>query len=239
MNRYDSTAQTPSEPIPQDQISLSIVRPGLSRFSRTVRADFKVRSTAQVIEVQFLQHRIREQLVATSPENEPTGNISLYVLFVLATIVFVGGTVVSTGSIVAGIIVAALLPVGYMLIAPPKSNKLYCRKAILKLVHTPDGHLLLTLMTAPKTKPALSSLPTTLHISQVPIHAIQSGPVILLSEANPFCHQVSFTLAGTQSHRPNQIRITGSRQEIRWLCRHLEWWGHVSANRRGRSQNTP
>lgn len=236
MDRYDSTAQTPLESIPQDQISLSVVRPGLSRFSRTVRADFKVRSTVQVIEVQFSQHRVRESLVATVPEIKPTGNIALYALVVLATTVFVGGAVAFTGSIVLGVIVAALLPIGYIVIATPKSNKLYHRKAILKLVHTPDGQLLLTLMTAPKNKnirPAASPLPTTLHISQVPVHAVQSGPVIMLSAANPFCHQVSFTLIGTQSHRLNHLRITGSRQEIRWLCHHLEWWGQVSQKGRG------
>lgn len=238
MNRYDSTAQTSLESIPPDQFNLAVVRPGLTRRARTVRADFQVRSTPQIIEVQFSQHRIRECLVASVPEGEPTRTAVFYALVVLTTIVFVGGAVALTGSIVFGVIVAALLPGFYVLITTSKSNKLYGRKAILKLVHTPDGRLLLTLLSASKSqssRPASDPLSTTLHISQMPVHSVQSGPIILLSETNPFCHQVSFTLMGTQSHRPNQLRITGSRQEIRWLCRHLEWWGHVSRKGQGRS----
>lgn len=233
MNRYDSETQASLESIPQDQFNLSVVRPGLTRRSRTVCADFKVRSAPNIIEVQFSQHRIQEGLVAPMPEGEPTRNAVFYALVALTTIVFVGGAVALTGSIVFGIITATLLPAFYALITASKSNKLSRRKATLKLVHTPDGHLLLTLLSAAKSQNSRSAaglLPTTLHISQMPVHSIQSGPVILLSETNPFCYQVSFTLIGSQSHQHNQLRITGSRQEIRWLCHHMEWWGHVSRN---------
>ena len=241
MDRHDSTAQAPLEPIPPDQFSLSRVRPGLLRFSRMVRADFKVRSIPQVMEVQFSQHRLREQLATSVPECEQPENIALYALVALSTIVFVGGAVALTGSVVLGLVVAALLPAFHTLVAASK-NKFYHRKAILKLTHTPDGYLLLTLITAPKSKsvrPTESSSPPTLHVSQVPVHAIHSGPTITLSDVNLFCHQVSFTLLGPQSRRLNQIRITGSRQEIRWLCRHLERWGQMSRDCKGRSQNVP
>lgn len=231
MNRYDSTAQTPDESIPPDQFNLSIVRPGLSRFSRTVRADFKVRSTPQAIEVQFSRHRIRESLVANVPESDRPRSTALALLVILTTVVFVGGAVAFTGSILLGIIVAALLPIPYALIASPKGNRSRCRQAILKLVHTPDGQLLLTLMTAAKSsraRTATSLSETMLHVSQIPVYSVQSGPIVAFSADSPLCYQVSFTFSGSPSGRLAQLRITGSRQEIRWLCNHLEWWGRAS-----------
>ena len=240
MDRHDSTAQASLKPIPSDQFSLSRVHPGLSRSSRMVRADFKVRSATQVFEVQFSQHRLREHLAVTIPQSEQS-EVALYALVALSTLVFVGGAVALTGSVVFGLVVAALLPGFYALITATKNNRFCRQKAILKLTHTPDGHLLLTLMTTPKRRavhPAASAI-TTIHLSQAPVHAIQSGPTMMLSETSLFCHQVNFTLLGPQSRRLNQLRIAGSRQEIRWLCRHLEAWGQMPRDCGRRSQDTP
>lgn len=241
MNRYDDTAQTPRASSPLNQFNLTKVRPGLSRSPQTIRADFKVQSSDQVLKIQFSQHRIRETLLPLTSESHSWGNVRLGVLTILCTVVFVGGAVAFTGLIWLGVVVAAILPVLFGLAVPPTTVQ-PVRIASLALTHSPDGRTLLSLSTAPlpprsrrqNSAKSASSLKDTHHLFNLPLRGVRLAPTRWhsLSQGeslsvcfSPLSCQISLVLYEHQSRRINRLRIGGTRQEILWLCNHLSQWG--------------
>ncbi|WP_121970159.1 hypothetical protein [Leptolyngbya sp. BC1307] len=241
MNRYDDTAQTPRASSPLNQFNLTQVRPGLSRSPQTIRADFKVQSSDQVLKIQFSQHRIREALFPVTSESRSWDSVSLGVLTVLCTVVFVGGAVIFTGAVWPGVMVAAVLPIFFGLAVPPIRVQ-PVRMASLAISRSPDGRTLLSLSTAPlpprshlqNSSKSARHLKGTHHLFNMPLRSIKLAPTrwhsLLQGESlsvclSPLSCQISLTLYEHQSRRINRLRIGGTRHEILWLCNHLSQWG--------------
>ncbi len=214
--------------------------------------DFKIRATPDKLEIHCAQHRIRENL----EENyvSPLDKLALGALTVISTIVFVGGSVAFSGSILLGILVAAALPIPLRLIADQPS-RVANRKAILRLAKgSKDSNggsryrALLSLTTLPVQRkpaqrrklsawgPSLSAvLPTEskLHFSQVTVSAVKLSPILSLSsKAGIICYQVSFLISDRRQPSRKQLSITGTYREVKWLSRHLSQWGNLQ-NREG------
>ncbi len=241
MNRYDDTAQTPRASSPLNQFNLTQVRPGLSRSPQTIRADFKVQSSDQVLKIQFSQHRIREALFPVTSGSRSWDSVSLGVLTVLCTVVFVGGAVVSTGAVWPGVMVAAVLPIFFGLAVPPTRVQ-PIRIASLAISRSPDGRTLLSLSTAPlpprshlqNSSKSARHLKGTHHLFNMPLQNVILAPTrwhsLLQGESlsvclSPLSCQISLMLYEHQSRRINRLRIGGTRQEILWLYNHLSQWG--------------
>lgn len=245
MNRRDSAAQTAQEPAPHTHFNLSRVRPGLSSVPQTIRADFKVRSSAQELEIQFSQHRLRENLFPILSEDSLDESTIFGFWAVLSTVVLVGGAVALTNSIWFGVVVAAILPIFFGLAAfPKKAPEAKCNRVVnLKLSSTPHGHTLLGLTTAPpppkkgETQQSTGIPKSTRHFSKMPLRAVKLAPTrwhsLVQGESlsvcfSPLSCHVSFMLYEHRSRRINRLRIAGSRQDIQWLYHHLSQWGYVS-----------
>ncbi len=255
MNRHDSAAQTDQEPAPHSHFNLSQVRPGLSSAPQTIRADFKVRSSAQELEIQFSQHRLRENLFPILSEDSLDESTIFGFWAVLFTVVLVGGAVALTDSILLGVAVAAILPIFLGLAAfTKKAPEARCNRVVnLKLCSTPHGHTLLSLTTAPSSSEREAQKSTgipksTRHFSKMPLRAVKLAPTRWHSFSqgeslsvcfSPLSCHVSFILYEHRSRRINRLRIAGSRQDIQWLYHHLSQWGYISIEGRCLALRSP
>lgn len=215
-------------------------------------SDFKIRATPNKLEIHCLQHRIRENL----EENyvPPLDGLELGALTVISTIVFVGGSVALSGSILLGFLIATALPILLSMLLrlmafppPPMSN----HKAILRLTKGSKSgskhRALLSLTTLPVQKKSIQQrviqrkklsawgnsssavllAESKLHFSQVAVRAVKLSPILSLSSKAGFiCYQVSFLLGDRHSPHYKQLRITGTYPEIKWLSHHLSQWGN-------------
>lgn len=255
MKHYPDPVSTPlSEDLPSDEIdefreknafNLAQVRPGLTAVPQMSLADFRVYSTPYGLEVHFCQRRIRENLVTVPPQigsallstagetAQPShffDNGRMLLLTLVSTVVFVGGAVVVTGSVVSGVIVAALLAIVLEWVAAARRPKSY-GKAILRISRLSNGRTLLALKTMPPELVMLRSpnshrprikkvaVKSTVHCANLPVSVIKTSSVrSLVSNAR----QINFIFErGNQLQGSHQLRIVGNRQEIRWLCQHI------------------
>ncbi|MGD1896540.1 MAG: hypothetical protein ACFB16_06250 [Phormidesmis sp.] len=203
---------------------------------------FKVRSTQQKLEVQFPAIRVREGLKPLGSESSetkltPTQKAELYLSVILCTVVFVGGTVIATGSILASVAVAALLPLFFQKRSNPHDTQ---RVATLRLTSESDGRTILSLTTMlPPVKdrrgqPNGSPRESTLHGSRLSVKSVKISSTFALSLGqnpfqnpfqNPLKAELSFTFHNLNT-RTERIRIIGSYQEIRWLSQYLAQWSN-------------
>ncbi len=207
---------------------------------RYTYSKLKVRVTRQKLEIQLPESYVREGLVAYDTSGPMlTKQVEMWLIVVLCTVVFVGGTVASTGSILAGIIVAALLPLLYRAIArPPATNR---RVAKIRITNEPDGRTFLSLTSTKAPTRGFSTesqrdryghinsapVESKLHGARLSIKAVKVSPTIILtSDLNPIKAQLSFSLHNQNWHSQN-LRIVGTYAEIRWLSHHLSQWGRT------------
>lgn len=228
-----------------DALTLSGPRPRLTPSPQLSFADLKVRYTPYGLELHFSQRRIRESLAAPVTRQptpaKPSADDTLFseqtaltILAIAATIFFVGGAVAITGSAQLGLLIAAILPGFYWLIATPKAPKRY-GKAILRVSSVPNGRTLLTLKTLPAAPPLSSSkahkrlrtkhfaVKGTVQCANLPVLLVQASP-----KKRRLSHLRFVFESGNKCRGNKQLHITGTRQEIQWLNRHLARQENIS-----------
>lgn len=208
--------------------NLTIVRQGLTSKPQNSYADFKIRATSYGLEIEFSQQRLRSSPIFTQKQDS-TEEPGLSLLMVAMTILLVGGSVALTKSIVFGILVAIAIPVFWNLATPspaPAPN----RTAKLRFVNTPKNQTFLSLTTAPSSPQTTPHRAQIQHLTPAPDKAdtihFSNLPVQLVSASTYFIGgQLSLTLYTSDPHGKNRLRITGTRQEIRWLHSRIAKWG--------------
>ena len=220
--------------------TLTKVRTGLTASPQMSLADFKVVKTEYGLEVHFSQRRIKEDLTepvaklknANADGSEPLipEPLAISILTIFSTIVFVGGAVVITGSVLIALMIATILPAIFWLITGPKEPKQY-GQAILRVSSVPHGRTLLTLKTAPaikkgrrsqhgdKFRTQLIAVKNTVHCASLPVHLIKpSSPLPFATGSS----QMNFVFESGRKFKGNkQLTIAGTQQEIQWLYNHL------------------
>ncbi len=193
---------------------------------------FKVRPAQQKFEIQLPAARIKEGLVFDTAATTPTQSLEHWLSVILSTVIFVGGTVVLTGSVLWGIAVAALLPLLFRPLAAPRNSH---HTAIIRLTPGSSGRTFLSLTTSTPAiryrNGKISHAPkeSTLHCSNLSIESVEaSSTLALMPGYNPLMAQLSFSFHNF-AHRRTRIRIVGSCEEIRWISHHLAQWGNQQA----------
>ncbi len=218
MNRYNQTSQPPSL---EAQPNLTIVRAGLTTRPQNSLADFKLRTTPYGLEVQFEQRRVRKGLVFTASPQEATKSSGLSWRFALATVAIVGGAVAITSSAIFGVVMAAALPVLYRVVKS-EQDKESDRLVTLRFVNAPNGRTLLTMTTLPAARGrSPRHLRPTVHFANRAVRLISARTYMMGG-------QVSLMLHESDRNGKNKLRITGSRQEIRWLHARISQWNKAN-----------
>ena len=180
--------------------------------------------------VQFPESYVHSGLIASEDNSQtPTEAVEMWLLIFLGLVIFVGGVVAVTGSILSGVVVAALLPVLYRVLVSPTKRR--ARIAKLRVTSETDGRafISLTSMRLPirdrygrvNSGPSESKL----HGSRLSIKTVKVSPKLMLSpDLNPLKAQLSFTFHNQNWHSKS-LNIVGSYAEIRWLSHHLAEWG--------------
>ncbi|MEL6814176.1 MAG: hypothetical protein AAFP03_05095 [Cyanobacteria bacterium J06598_3] len=217
-----------------EALTLTGARPRLTASPQMSFADLKVRHTAYGLELHFSQRRIQESLMVPvarplTPADDTlfSEQTALTILAVAATIFFVGGAVAVTGSAGIGLLIAAILPIVFWFIVMPKGPKQY-GKAILRVSSVPNGRTLLTLKTLPAPPPLSSSKAhkrlRNKHFALKSTVQCANLPVLLISHSlskRRLSHLKFVFEAGNKCRGHKRLHITGTRQEIQWLHRHL------------------
>jgi hypothetical protein len=245
MNRYDKTAPDSSEllDLPDDLPSVSVrvtvgknldansinitpinitkVRPKLTSLPQTMLTDFRLLPTPYGLEIRLPLSRLQGGLMAVcaKAEYEYRQESRLGLVGVVAAALFVGVSVVLTGSVGFGIAVAAVLPGVFGLIA--ESAQLngadQGREATLRLVNAPNGETLLSLSSVSQRSDKRPGK-RVIHFSNLSVSLV-SAKITLLGA------QVSFTMYDSSLRKDNRLHICGSRQEVRWLHARIAHWG--------------
>ncbi|MGB3299876.1 MAG: hypothetical protein WBA76_16545 [Phormidesmis sp.] len=220
MNRYKETTRLPlssSDPLSEHTghpINLVKVRPGLTSSPQMSLADLQIYPTPYGLEMKFCLSRVRGSLIATALRaraNHESTRLTL--LSVVGMALFVGGSVMLTGSAVFGVIVAAILPVLFWFITlPEKANT--NAEARLRLVNAPNGRTLLS----------LSAGSTGQHNSKDVVYMSNLSVRLFSAKTTLKGGQVSFTVYTDDPLAGSQIHITGSRKEVRWLHARIARW---------------
>ena len=218
--------QVMGKPLTDSDCNLSVTRPKMAPVPQTVYADFKVQSTEQELKIHFAYDRVRgssvrEQLVAKMTRFD--GSATRTAVFVLLTILLVGGSVAYTGSIYLGVLIAVLLPGCFWLATPPLPERTEVtkipRRASIRLRREDDGRMRLSLSTTPQPRNSRQStfLESQILLANLPVRSLSTKPGL-------FSQQISFTLTTHDPRRPKKIAILGSQEEIRWLRVHIGRW---------------
>ena len=210
---------------------------------QTLNADFKVNPSFKKLEVQFLAKRLSGQcpvpLESSLTDRLFADDFEQIVFIVLGTVVFVGGTVVITGSVFLSIVVATVLPGLYSLLrAATKPQKKRARKAILRLQRTANEHVQLSLTTQSLGKrvgkgvaSAWSCLPakdSTLHVANLPVTAVKVSSRLTLRDG--LCGQLRFSVMEKAGNQAYHIDIVGTHSQVKWLRNHLSEWAKLTPN---------
>lgn len=226
MTSYDNLPSH-SQSLAQDNL-LSVHR-GLTSKPQNSLADFKIRSTDYGLEIQLSQHRLREGAVFTSkPKKAEESELSL--LMVAVTVLLVGGTTALTQSKAFGTLVAIAIPI-FWKIANPQEDLTRSRTATLRFVNTPNNQTLLSVTSVPtprfpNLRPHLYSDATpsevsTVHFSNLPIELVSASTYVVGG-------QLMLTLRTRVAPGKSNLRITGTRQEIRWLHARISKWAEAT-----------
>lgn len=147
----------------------------------------------------------------------PSQDTELNLLPIIGMALFVGGSVILTGSAVFGVIVAIMLPALFWLVTLPEKAARN-EQAKLRLVNTPNGRTLLSMSAVSDSQRDSKDV---IYVSNLPVRLVSAKTTLRGG-------QVSFTVY-VDNPRGNQICITGSRQEVRWLHARIVQWGRGSA----------
>ncbi len=201
---------------------------------QTAYADFRIKSAPDKFSIQCLESRICEGIVSEPDAGE---SLASWLLAVLATITFVGGTVAATGSVGLGLVVAALLPIFFRLITMPKRNQRTTRKqAIIRFGRELNGRTSLSLTTALMSKRdrtgKVNASPTEskLHYSRLSVKNVTIAPAFFffLGGWNLSGAKLTFTFYNHDAPS-SRLCVVGSYQEIRWIHHHLLRWSRVGS----------
>lgn len=201
----------------------------VTRWPRMSHADIKVRATPDKIEVRCIASRIREGKIVPTSASPFVDRLETWLVITLATFGFVGGAVISTGSIAFGIFVAAILPLLFHQLTAPKA--IPRQQAILRFSCASGGQTFLSLTTLvmpPRTKTGHSAGSPTqskLHSSRLSIRTVKITPALVLGHGlNPIGAEIVFTFYNCNAQGCDRLRIVGSYAEMRWLSQHLANW---------------
>lgn len=224
MNRYDKTTQLPScssnslSDYAEHPVNLVRVRPGLTSSPQLSLADLQISPTSYSLEIKFSLNRVRGNLMSTAIRaraNDKSTRLTL--LSVVGMALFVGGSVMLTGSAMFGMIVAVILPVLFWFVTlseKPTAND----EAKLRLVNAPNGRTLLSLSAASVGQHDLkNSVKNSVYIANLPVRLFSAKTTLNGG-------QVSFTVYPDDPRIGDQIHIVGSRKEVRWLHARIAQW---------------
>lgn len=196
-----------------------------SAESKTAYADFRVTFAPDRLSIRFLESRVCEG-ISDDAEDSAEG----WLMAVLGTVIFVGGTVAITGSIVLGIVIAALLPIVYRQVFTPKHASTTTRKqAIIRLSRESKGRTFLSLTTALMSKQGragnttVSPIESKLHYSRLSVKTVTVAPTFFLDGWKIFGAKLTFTFYNHDAPS-SRLCVAGTYQEIRWIQRHLLQW---------------
>ena len=193
-------------------MNLTRVRPGLTAAPQTRLTDFKLRPTPYGLEIRLPLSRIRGRLITTMDRDDSADSTRLSLFAIVGMALFVGGSVMLTGSAVVGMIVAVALPALFWLAALPE-KAVADREATLRLVNAPNGRTLLSMSGAPNR----TNTKDVIYFSNLSVRSVSAKTTLRGG-------QLGFTVY-IDNPRGNQICITGSRQEVRWLHARIVQWG--------------
>lgn len=204
--------------------------PTATPYRQLAYSTFRVRPTAEKIEVQCLASSVQEGLTGAEAEDGLLDSLETWVAIIIGTVVFVGGIMVVTGSLPAALVVAAMLPIlFYALTGAEKESD---RIAILRLTSASEGRTFaaLTTMKRPVRNRLgkVNSVPDSskLHYSRLAIKNVKVSPTLVLSLGkNPLIAQLSFTFHNHDAPC-KRLSIVGTYAEMRWLAHHLSQWGN-------------
>jgi len=207
------------------------IKPGaITKFSihpRRSYSAFRVRATQQKLEIQFPEARITAGILSNREATTPAQSLENWLSVVLSTVVFVGGTVALTSSVLLGTAVAALLPLVFRKVTTAVDTR---RTAIIRLTPESSDRTFLSLITLlPPTKDRngkVNGAPqeSTLHGSRLSVKRVEiSSTLRLMPGYSPLMAQLSFSFYNS-TNRCTHIRIVGSCEEIRWVSRQLTQW---------------
>ena len=226
MNRKKAAPLSSKLPLPSESVADSLgdrqtnlmrVRPGLTAAPQTILTDFKLRPTPYGLEIQLPLSRIRGRLMTAINGADSAESTGLTLFAVVGMTLFVGGSVVLTGSAVVGVVVAVALPALFWLAALPEKPA-SAREVTLRLVNAPNGRTLLSMSSAPNNNHSKD----VIYFSNLPVRLVSAKTTLRGG-------QVSFTVYA-DNPRGNQICIVGSRQEVRWLHARIVQWGRGSSS---------
>ncbi|MEL6157711.1 MAG: hypothetical protein AAFR18_00650 [Cyanobacteria bacterium J06627_32] len=202
-------------------------------------ADITLHSTPSKLEIHCPESYIREGLISAHSANAFPDSIELWIAVIAGTVVFVGGSLVVTGSFLCAIAVAALLPILFHeLTAPhPRARK----KAIIRLNDAADSRTFVsvtTLILPKRSRTGIANgIPTesTLHCSRMSIKNIKIAPALVLAPGvHPLGAEIIFTFHNQTARTGNRLRLVGSYQSMRWLSQQLSAWGTARSQRRAK-----
>ncbi|MEM8503535.1 MAG: hypothetical protein AAF716_10330 [Cyanobacteria bacterium P01_D01_bin.1] len=204
-----------------------------SAESQRAYADFRVKFSPDRLSIRFLESRVCEG-ISDGAEDSAEG----WLLAVLGTVIFVGGTVAITGSIALGIAIAALLPIVYRQIFTPKHASTIAQKqAIIRLSRESKGHTFLSLTTALMSKQGragnttVSPIESKLHYSRLSVKTVTVAPTFFLDSWKIFGAKLTFTFYNHDAPS-SRLCVAGTYQEIRWIQRHLLQWAKSDSSSR-------
>ncbi len=214
-----------------------VATPAAQRSSvvpRTVYADFRIKSSSDQISIQFLESR-----VCAGMADEESDRIEDWLLTVLGTVIFVGGTVATTGSIGLGLIVSGLLPILFRQVVTQRSPKISQKQAIVRLKRGTLGRTHLSLMSVlmprrNRTGSAhVSPLESKLHYSRLSVDAVTVAPAFFFFSDRWKISGAKLTFTFYNHDAPSsRLCIVGTYQEIRWIHRHLLQWAKLDSSDR-------
>ncbi len=193
---------------------------------RTAYADFRVKSSSDQLSIQFLESRVCAGIVA----DEEGDRIEDWLLTVLGTVVFVGGTVAMTGSIMLGVIVAGLLPILFKRAVTQRGPKTSREQSVIRLKRGPMGRTYLSLVTVlmpSRNRIGGVSLPleSKLHYSRLSVKTVTVAPAFFFFSDRWKISGAKLTFTFYNHDAPSsRLCIVGTYQEIRWIHRHLLQW---------------
>lgn len=218
---------------------------------QTAYADFRVQSSAERFSLRCPKSRICEGIVADEPRDR-VEVLAVWLLAILGTVVFVGGTVAFTGSIALGVVIATLLPVLFRpLITPSHAPRTPYRagyrtgprtayyrtaqeQAIIRLSRESKGRTHLSLTTASMPRSAVAGaanapIESRLHYSRLSVKAVTIAPAFFFDGWKLSGAKLTVTFYNHDAPS-SRLCIIGTYQEIRWIHRHLLQWSKAGGS---------
>lgn len=216
----------------EQAMNLIQVRRGLTAFPQTTFADFKISPHTYGMEIRLPLNRIRGSLIAAVTKQQAGESTRFSLWLVVGMALLVGSSVVLTSSAIFGGIIAVVLPVALWLITLSEKVKDE-GEATLRLVNAPDGRTFLSMTGVLKAHHTAFCAKSVVYFSNRSVQLVSAKTTLSGG-------QLSFILYAGDPRQGNRLRITGNRQEIRWLHAQITKWGRGKDhnNKAGSSEHT-